>query len=207
MICCDPDATTWKLNSSLKDSRAKPLCKQAMLPPSTKASPNPWTVLMPKMLLLTKWKQGTDLALLGVQREFIFSDWHLHQSKTIKSWSGSGVIGAILGVSGRWDAKEVEAEGTKTKAERNEKGSPIHLNHRPRHILFWIKRGAPSVVGFMNNFLKGEFCHVRTQQWGSSFNLVYYWLVNCMACNNLRNISKRYWSKDTQCIDLLEQRK
>jgi hypothetical protein len=45
-------------------------------------------------------------------------------------------IGATLGVSGRREAKEVEVEGTKTRAERNEKGSPTHLNHRPRHILF-----------------------------------------------------------------------
>ncbi len=75
-------------------------------------------------------------ALLGVRRGSIFSIRQSHQSKTIKSWSGTGVIGAILGVSGHRDAKEVEAEGTKTRAERNEKGSPTHLNHRPRHILF-----------------------------------------------------------------------
>ena len=31
-----------------------------------------------------------------------------------------------LGVSGRQDAEEVEVEGTKIRAESNEKGSPTH---------------------------------------------------------------------------------
>ncbi len=39
-------------------------------------------------------------------------------------------MGAFPGVSGRRDAKEVEADGTKTRAERNEKDSPTHPNHR-----------------------------------------------------------------------------
>ncbi len=104
---------------------------------------------------------------LGVQRRFLLSVELLHQSKTIKSWSRSGVIGGTLGVSGRRDAEEVEGEGTKTRAERNDKGSPTNLNHRPSHIIFWIKMGAPSVIGFLNYFLKGEFRHVRTQQLSS----------------------------------------
>jgi hypothetical protein len=32
------------------------------------------------------------------------------------------------------------------------KGSPTHLNYRPRHTLFYTKRGAPSVIGFFELF-------------------------------------------------------
>ncbi len=39
-------------------------------------------------------------------------------------------MGATLGVSGCRDAEEVEAEGTKTSAEKDEKGSP----HPPTSI-------------------------------------------------------------------------
>ncbi len=71
-----------------------------------------------------KWKQYKYLALSWTSKvKDIFSIRNFHQSKTIKSWSGSGVIDATLGVLGRRDAEEVEAEGTKTRAERNEKGS------------------------------------------------------------------------------------
>jgi hypothetical protein len=62
---------------------------------------------------------------LEVRRELYFpSGIYISQKPSNLNWSGSGVIGATLGVSGRWDAEEVEVEGTKTRAERNEKGSP-----------------------------------------------------------------------------------
>ncbi len=40
-----------------------------------------------------------------------------HFTPCIAIFSGSGYIGLTLGVSGRQDAEEVEAEGTKTRAE------------------------------------------------------------------------------------------
>jgi hypothetical protein len=166
-LWCDPDATTWKLDGSPKDSRAKPLCeltpiKQLMLLPSTQSGPNPWTVPIPKMPCLTKWKQDTDLALLGVQRECIYKIQTSAQSKCIKSCSGFGGAGAVLGMSGLpwgWGRRNINNEQKGIK-----KVPPPNLNHRPRQILFWTKRGAPSVIGFPNYFLRGEFCHVRTQQ-------------------------------------------
>ncbi len=50
--------------------------KLAMLLPSTQSGPNPWTIPIPKMPRLTQWKQDTDLALLGVRREFILKSGH-----------------------------------------------------------------------------------------------------------------------------------
>ncbi len=37
-------------------------------------------------------------------------------------------------------------------------------------------------------------------------NLIYYWPVNCIAYNHLRNISNRYKHRDTQQVALLEER-
>ncbi len=68
---------------------------------------------------LTKMKTRHRFSPLGGARRFLLSIELLDQSKTIKSWSGSGVTGATLGTTGRHDAEEVEAEGTKTKAKRN----------------------------------------------------------------------------------------
>jgi hypothetical protein len=49
---------------------------------------------------------------LGGAKRTIFSIRQSHQSKTIKYWSRSRVIGATLGVLGRRDAEEVEVEGS-----------------------------------------------------------------------------------------------
>ncbi len=55
-----------------------------------------------------------------------------HQSRHRLSWNALNLgldpelWAQFLGVSGCWGAKEVEVEGTKTRAKRNEKGSPTH---------------------------------------------------------------------------------
>ncbi len=60
---------------------------------------------------------------LGVQRGFIHKFRHQF-SRNALNLGLDPELGAILGVSGRRGTKKVEVEETKTRAERNEKGSP-----------------------------------------------------------------------------------
>ncbi len=144
--CCDPDATTWKLDGSPKDPHAKPLCEptpnkrcffhqsnQAQKPVKHSYSQN-----IPFDTMKTRHRFCPHG---GVKRVYWFF-WHRHQLKTIRSWSGSGVMGAVTGMSGRRDAKDVEVEGTKTMNRRNKKGSPTTLITEPHHILFLNKEGS-----------------------------------------------------------------
>jgi hypothetical protein len=60
----------------------------------------------------------------------------------MRSWSGSGGVGAVPGMSGHRDAKEVEEEGPlKQCAERNKKDSPTHPNHRALSHPLYDQRG------------------------------------------------------------------
>ncbi len=45
----------------------------------------------------------------------------------------------------------------KNKAKGNERFSPPNPNHRPRQFLFLNKRGAPSVIDFLNYFPRKEW--------------------------------------------------
>ncbi len=101
-FCCDPDATIWKLDGSPKDLLANSL--QTRIAPSIKPSKSkPVNCSHSQNAPFIKWKQDTDLALSwGCKERPIISIWHSHQSKTIKSWSGSGVMGATFWVSRRW---------------------------------------------------------------------------------------------------------
>ncbi len=74
--------------------------------------------------------------------------------------------------------KRLRWKELKQWAERNEKGPP---NDRPRHILFRTKRGEPSVIGFSNYFLRGEFRHVRTQHHNISTASPYHCFLDNFA--------------------------
>jgi hypothetical protein len=113
----------------------------------------------------------------GVRRELYFSIRHSHQSKIIRSWSGFGGCGHSS--SGIGTPKRLRWKKLKQWAERNAKGSPPTPTTGPCHILFWVKRGAPSLISFSNYFLRGEFCHIRTRRrylcWPNLFGfLIYY---------------------------------
>jgi hypothetical protein len=82
--------------------------KKAMLFPSDQASPNPWTDPIPKMPGLIKWKRDTDLALLGVQREFFLKSKHRINQNASNPALDSKVQVRFQGYR---DADEVEVEG------------------------------------------------------------------------------------------------
>ncbi len=92
----------------------------------------------------------------GCKEEFIFDSRYW-----INRNASNPALDSEVQFQGCWDANEVGAEGTKIMSG---KVPPTHPNHRTCHILFWTKRGVPSVIGFSNYFPRGEFRHVRTQQ-------------------------------------------
>jgi hypothetical protein len=143
--------------------------KQAMVLPSTQSPPNPWKVLIPKMPRLTQCKQDTDLALLWCEERYIFCPvFTLVKNHKILVWIRSyGHNFRGVGMPKRLRQKELKQEQKGMK-----KVPPPTPNHWPHHILFWTKGGAPSVIGFSNYFLRGEFRHVRTQQqcWSLTLN-------------------------------------
>jgi hypothetical protein len=88
---------------------------------------------------------------------FIFFVRHSHCSKTIRSRSGFRFMSAILGVSGRRDTKEVEVEGTKTRAQRNEKGSPTHPQPQASSHPLLNKEGSAICHWFLELFSQRSF--------------------------------------------------
>jgi hypothetical protein len=61
-------------------------------------------------------------------------------------------VDVALGVSGRQEAKEVEVEKLKKLAERNEKGSPTHPNHRALSHPLLAKEGSAICDQFLELF-------------------------------------------------------
>ncbi len=124
--------------------------KQAMLLPSTQSGPNPWTVLIPKMPHLTKWKQDTDLALSwGAKRESIFHPaFPSIKNHKILVWIGSN----------RRDFRDVGTPKRLRQKEQKQRQNgikkvpPTRLNHRPRHILFLNKEGSAICDWFLELF-------------------------------------------------------
>ncbi len=98
---------------------------------------------------------------VGAKREFIFRrSFSLIKNHKILVWIRG--VDVAPGVSGCW-----RGQGGRNwnNEQKGIKGIPPPIpTTGPRHILFWAKRGAPSVISFPNYFLEGEFCHVRTQQ-------------------------------------------
>ncbi len=118
-LCCDPDATIWKLDGSPKGSHAKLLCKLTSIKLCFFRQPNqaqkPMNRSYSKMPRLTQCKQNTDFALMGMLREFIHQFGQKFSQKPLNLALDSKTQTQFRRCR---DAAEVEAEGTKTMNKR-----------------------------------------------------------------------------------------
>ncbi len=123
--------------------------KQAILLPSTQSSLKPWTVLIPKMPCLTKWKQNKDLALSWGCKEALFRGPASNLDLD---------LAVQVPYQGCWDADEVGAEGTTTMSRKEWKRFPPPISITGLVISSFEQRGERHLwLVFWTIFLEESF--------------------------------------------------